>query len=232
MLVYGEPGAGKTYLAATAQDSDDTKPILFLDSEGGTVTIRRRKDVDVKSIRTMADIESIHNSLYADFDTGDGYYKTIIIDSLTELQGLDLRTVSEEEYRRNPDRVDKDVPTQRGWGKSRSRMSKIIRAFRDLPCHTICTALLHSEFDENTGITTVFPAFPGKLRAEVPGYFDVVGYLRAEEGKNEAKEVIVNRYLQVSKTRRVVAKDRTSSLGDVVENPSIPLMWELISNGS
>src|SRR4051812_4997929 len=83
LLIYGEPGAGKTYLAATAQDSEATSPILFLDVEGGTVTIRRRKDVDVVKVRSMQQVEEIHNKLYADTER---YYKTVIIDSLTELQ--------------------------------------------------------------------------------------------------------------------------------------------------
>lgn len=227
LLIYGEPGAGKTYLAATAQDSEDTKPILFIDVEGGTVTIRKRPDVDVIRVRSMQQVQDTHNKLYADTES---YYKTIIIDSLTELQKLDLRTVMEEEFRRNPEKTDVDVASQRGWGKSGERMRKIIRAYRDLPCNLICTSLLGSEVDEVNGGTNYYPAFPGKLRGEVPGYFDVVGYLRTEDVR-EGNQTIVVRKLQVAKTRRVVAKDRTSALGDVVDNPSIPLMWEMI-NGS
>lgn len=227
LLIYGEPGAGKTWLAATAQDSEETKPILFLDSEGGTVTIRKRKDVDVRKIRSMQEVQEIQNILYAD---DGGYYKTVVIDSLTELQHLDLRTVMKEEYNQKPDKIDIDVATQRAWGKSRERLTKIITSYRDLPCNIVCTALLGSEVDEVNGGSNYFPAFPGKLRGEIPGYFDIVGYLRAEDVRN-GNTVEVIRKLQVAKTKRVVAKDRTSALGDVVDNPSIPLMWELINNG-
>jgi hypothetical protein len=68
---------------------------------------------------------------------------------------------------------------------------------------------------------------PGKLRGEVPGYFDVVGYLKAEEQRVDGK-VVVTRMLQTTKTRRVVAKDRTSALPDIINNPTIPEMWSLI----
>lgn len=229
-LVYGEPGAGKTYLGATAQDSEDTSPILFLDVEGGTVTIRKRKDVDVVKIRSMEKIEKVHNDLFKAAANGEPlYYKTVIIDSLTELQKLDLRTVMQDEFNRNPDKTDVDVASQRGWGKSGERMRRIIRAYRDLPMNTICTALVGTELDEANGVYNYFPSLPGKLRGEVPGYFDVVGYLSTAERSIEGeKKKEVYRQLQVAKTRRVVAKDRTAALGDIVDSPSIPMLWEMI----
>jgi phage nucleotide-binding protein len=221
-LVYGEPGAGKTYLAGTAQDSSDTRPILFLDVEGGVVTLRKRKDVDVIRVRSIDEVEKVHNQLFLAADK-DRYYKTVIIDSVTELQKLDMRTVMKAAYDRNPDKVDPDVPSQREWGKSRERMTRIIRGFKDLPLHFIATAMLGSELDEASNTTLYHPAFPGKLRGEVPGYFDVVGYLAT---KQSGEEVI--RTLQVAKTRRVVAKDRTDSLGTLIESPTIPTIWEKI----
>jgi hypothetical protein len=224
MLIYGEPGVGKTYLAATAQDCAETKPILFVDVEGGTLTIRRRSDVDVRQVRTIKDVETIHNILYED---AGSYYKTVILDSLTELQKLDMKAVMEKEYNTNPERIDKDVPTQRAWGKSGNRVRAIIQAYRDLPIHTICTCLLAQEHDDTNGITTYFPSLPGKLRGEVSGYFDIVGYLKVEQGGAGTEQV---RKLQIAKTRRVIAKDRTGSLGEQIESPTIPLIMEMIAN--
>lgn len=225
LLIYGDPGAGKTYLAATAQDHKNTSPILFLDVEGGTTTIRHRPDVDVIQIRTMQEIEKIHKELFLDKDR---YYKTVIIDSITELQKLDMNTVMREQWQKKPDSTDIYVPSQREWGKSGERMRMIIRGFRDLPCNTIVTALLGESTDDSTGIKSYYPSLPGKLRNEVPGFFDVVGYLNtATEKDGDNKEVII-RQLQLAKTKRVIAKDRTSSLGDLIKNPTIPMMWELI----
>lgn len=226
-LIYGEPGAGKTHLAATAQDSEETSPILFLDVEGGVATIRRRKDVDVVQIRSIKKLDEVFTELEKETVQ---YYRTIIIDSITELQKLDMRTVMEVEYDRNPDKTDKDVPTQRAWGKSGERMRRIIRAFRDLECNLIVTALLAQDKDESTNITSYFPSLPGKLRSEVPGFFDIVGLLSTDTRK-EGDTQIVFRRLQTAKTQRVIAKDRTSALPELMENPSIPLIWEYISNG-
>lgn len=170
----------------------------------------------------MDQIVKVHDKLIND---KSGYYKTVVIDSLTELQKLDMRTIMQEQYSRKPDTTDVDVPSQREWGKNGERIRRIVRAFRDLPLNTIMTALAASEKDEGSGVVSFYPMLPGKMRAEVPGYFDIVGYLSAAEERNG--EVIVRR-LQLAKTRRVIAKDRTDSLGNLLENPTIPEMWDII----
>lgn len=228
--MYGEPGAGKTYLCGTAADNEDTRPLLFLDVEGGSMTLRNRPDVDVVQIRSMQEIINVSNELFKEPD----YYKTICVDSLTELQKLDLMTVTRDFKRTspNPERIDEDVPDQRSWGKSGVRISRIVRFLKDLPVNTIMTCLLATEWekdDKNRDTDTVklfYPSLPGKLRGEIPGYFDVVGFMKAEApipGK-------IERSLQVQKTKKVIAKDRTSALGMMVKEPTIPLMWDMINS--
>lgn len=224
LLIYGEPGAGKTYLAGTALDDKATSPVLLLDVEGGAVTLRSRKSLDVVQVRTIKEVENVNNELY---NAKDMHYKTVIIDSLTELQKLDMRTVQQNEYNRTPEKVDIDVPSQRAWGKSGERVRRIITAYKDLPCHVIATCLVGSELDEVNGVMNYYPSLPGKLRGDVPGYFDVVGYLKATS-KKVGQDTEIVRTLQVAKTERVVAKDRTGVLGTLIEAPTIPDMWSLI----
>lgn len=219
LLVYGDPGAGKTYLAATAQDHAETSPVLFLDVEGGTTTIRKRKDVDVKRISSIDELVQTHKLL----SDNPGFYKSVVIDSLTELQKLDMVGIMKELVQRRPD-LDPDVPGMREWGKSAEHVRRIVRGFRDLPMHTIFTALSQVERDEN-GVVTYYPSVPGKLKMEVPGFMDIVGFLTSTIEQEETQ-----RRIQFAKTRRVIAKDRTGSLGDVVEFPTIPLLWSLITN--
>jgi hypothetical protein len=170
----------------------------------------------------MKTIVAIHDKLEAD---KSGYYKTVVIDSLTELQKLDMRTIMSETYNKKPETTDIDVPSQREWGKNGERVRRIVRAFRDLPLNTIMTSLAATEKDEGTGMVMYYPMLPGKMRAEVPGYFDIVGFLTAVEERNG--EVTVRR-LQTTKTRRVIAKDRTDALDPVTESPSIPGIWDTI----
>lgn len=217
-LIYGEAGAGKTWLASTAQDHADTSPVLFLDVEGGTTTIRKRKDVDVKRVTSYEDMVEVHSMLYKE---NDGYYKTVIIDSLSELQKFDMGAIMKELANRRPD-LDPDVPGMREWGKSSTRMRKIVRGFRDLPMHTIMTCLVDIDRDENN-VLMFRPQLPGKLKVDIAGFMDIVGYLSSTVENDERI-----RKIQFAATRRVTAKDRTSSLGDVVHNPTIPELWKQI----
>lgn len=221
-LVYGDPGSGKTYLAGTAEDSPLTSPVLLLDVEGGTKTIRKRKGIDVKPVRSIKEVEAHYNLLFKSIENGALPYKTVVIDSLSELTDVDMKGIMDEAYGRNPEKVDKDVPSQREWGKARSHMRKIVRAFRDLPCNVIYTSHMQTLQEEGQP-TKYMPGFAGKLRTELPGFMDIVGRLEARQEGGE-----VTRYLQVVGTNRVVAKDRTASLGDILQNPSIPEMWNLI----
>jgi len=223
LLIYGHPGAGKTYLAGTAQDHEMTSPVLVLDVEGGTVTLRKRTGIDVIQVRSPQHMKEIHDSLRTD---NNGYYKTVVIDSITELQKLDMREVMREMLQKRPDR-DPDVPDKREWGISGEHIRRIIRAYRDLEMNTIFTALMVDYKDDKSGQVTFSPSLPGKLRNEVPGFIDIVGYLHVTVQGEE-----INRILQLQPTQKVMAKDRTASLGATLVNTTIPEMWDIIHNGS
>lgn len=231
-LVYADPGAGKTYLLGTADDDPRTKPYLHIDIDGGTKTIKHklttktRKGIDKKTIRNLDQLTELYNRLIASIKNGRLYYKTVGLDNLSELADLDMKTIMRKAYENNPDKVDVDVPSQREWGKSRSHMRNIVRAFRDLPCNVIFTAHV-ATLQEEGQPTKYFPGFAGKLKTDLPGFVDVVGHLRPIV---QGEEIV--RKLQVQGTNRVIAKDRTSALGTVVENPTIPMMWDLIQNHS
>jgi phage nucleotide-binding protein len=223
MLVYGEPGVGKTFFCGTADDHKDTSPVLLLDVEGGTLTLRKRAKIDVAPVRSQKDVVEIHNQLKAN----PGYYKTVVIDSLSELQKLDMRDIMVDAVRKRPDQ-DIDVPSQREWGKSIEHIRKIVRAFRDLPCNTIMTALAYSDKDGESNAMVYTPNLPGKLKVEVPGFLDIVGYYFTAVENDQ-----VIRRMQFQKTRRVVAaKDRTDSLGSKIDDPTIPQLWSLIHGGN
>lgn len=220
LLVYGDPGVGKTRLMSTAQDHEGTAPILFLDIDGGVTTLRKRPDIDVRSIRSIQDITDIYNEVVKDTS---GYYRSIVIDSLTELQKLDMTTVMRSAPAVQRGDQDPDVPSQREWGKSSERIRRIVRAYRDLPMNTLFTAHAYQVTDKDGNLVGIYPSLPGKLRIEISGFLDIVGYMFVD-----LKGTETIRKLQFAKTKRVIAKDRTDSLGDLVEAPGIPLLWEKI----
>lgn len=222
ILPFGAPGAGKTVLAGTADDSPLTSPVIFADIEGGTRSIRKRKGIDVVRIRATEELVDLHTKLLTE---NDGYYKTFVLDSLTELQKLDMVGIMKELVSRRPD-MDPNVPSQREWGISIERMRKIVRAFRDLPMNTIFTCGVLREQDNNNNVTYM-PSLPGKLKMEIAGFVDVVGYMTAS-----VDDGVSVRRIQFQQTQKVIAKDRTASLGDIVDNPTIPMLWELMHNNA
>ncbi len=220
LLVYGPAGAGKTYLAGTAQDHQDTAPVLFLDMEGGTTTLRHRKDIDVVRIETSARLNEVYEMVA--MDTED-HYKTIVLDSLTELHSVIMNDVMITRLEKRPDLAG-EPPGMKEWGLAGDKLKKVVRAFRDLPCNTILIALDKTDKDEN-GKVSIAPALPGQLSMNIPGFLDIVGYMTA----NDEEDQIVRR-LQTQKTRKVIAKDRTGVLPAVIESPSIPLIFEALSD--
>lgn len=227
VLLYADPGIGKTYQIGTCANDPRLAPVLLFDAEGGTTTLRHMDNIDVIPIRSIVELEEKYNKLYASIKVDDDgtprmYYKTVAIDTVTELADLDMRFIMKAAYARNPDKVDIDVPSPREWGINRSHVRKIIRAFRDLPCHTIFTAHVGTEHEENMP-PKFFPGFAGKLKQEVPGFCDIVGYM-----SNDTTTGVLERRVQFQGTRRVVAKDRTSALGDLIIDPSMTKFWDLI----
>ena len=226
MLFYGDPGTGKTRLIGTAGEDKRLGPMIIADIEGGVITLRKMKGIEVVQIRTMDQFEKLINELANDTT---GYYKSFGCDGITELQKLDMGTVMKQAKlsARNPDNVDIDVPSPREWGKSGERMRRILRAARDLPMHTFFTALEAQETDQQTDVTRFFPSIPGKLKNELSGFFDVVGRLEAKSVPGKPGEVM--RTLQTARTTKVAAKDRFDILPQLMENPTIPSMWDLIT---
>lgn len=196
--------------------------MLFIDVEGGTTTIRRKKDIDVVSLRSIKQLESVYDELRT---ANEGYYKTCVIDSLTELQKLNMRVIMKETPAVLEGRQDPDVPSMREWGKSGEHIRRIVRGFRDLEMNVIMTALVDVDKDEN-GVVRFRPSLPGKLKMEVPGFMDVVGFYSAVM----EQDTLIRR-LQFAATRRVIAKDRTGNLGDMVDNPTFPDLWDKMQKG-
>jgi phage nucleotide-binding protein len=220
MMIHGESGVGKTYLLGTAQDEKETSPVLILDIDGGIKTLRHRKDIDVIQVRSIDQLIGVYRDLFNAIPS-DGKkfpYGTIGIDTFSELQQLDLIEVMREFGKMN-DKIDVDVPDQRGYGKSGTHMRKLARAFRDLPCNLILNCHTQSERDNNMRMIYQ-PKLVGKLRIDIPGFLDVVGYYRAEADGDE-----VTRYLQLMKTETTMAKDRTGAFDSIEVNPTIPSMW-------
>lgn len=167
VLVYGESGVGKTVFASTAP-----RPILWLESEGGTHSIGDKKGIDVVRVEGLTDYRQVLQHLTANQDA----YKSVVIDSFSETQAAILKDIMRAAVKADPGR-DEFAPLFSEWGRLTGIMREIARAYRDLPMNTVITALTREDKDDLTGRIKVGPRLSPALSGELPGFMDAVVYL-------------------------------------------------------
>lgn len=231
MIVYGEPGTGKTVFLATALDVPALNPCLLLDLEGGSMSINSKcVAVDFQSlekvtpnkinrlrIKTWKELEDAIDYLYS----AKNVYKTVMLDSLTETNYINLSTVTKAAGRQ-------DAAQIQDYGKSAAQMRKTVREFRNFDdINVFISCLANEDKDERTGILKVKPSLTGKLVGEIPALVDIVGFLHIDKDE-------VTRVMSFQPSGRYVAKDRTEggALGDEIDDCSIPEIYKRIHGDS
>jgi hypothetical protein len=230
LLVYGQPGVGKTSLLATANLHPLTAPILIINVEGGMLSVSDasvlglKEAPDVTDLRSFDDLERIFWFLAK----GDHPYKSVGLDSLSELQMVNLDSVVSQMVgkagRSGSKRDNLDDVWLEDYGTSTQQLRRVVRQFRDLPMHVfaVCAEATSQDKDKNE---SAHPALTPKLRSSVLAYMDVVGYQFIKtEGDKTTRCLLTQPY------DKWVSKDRSPGqrLGQVVDEPSIPKIMDLI----
>jgi hypothetical protein len=219
MLIYGISGAGKTTLAGSSDSVSEMRPVLFIDVEGGTLSLRNMFP-NVEKVRIGS--WQAFDSLYEELKTGKHEFKTIVVDSLTEVQKLSMEFTMDTRKGNDP----MAIPEIKEWGINTEHVRKFVRKFRDLPMNVIMTALVRVDVDKRTTMTTKKPSLTGKAADEVSAFFDIVAHLYIEtvEEKNE-------RILLTDSIPGVIAKDRTNLLDKQILNPTMQYIFKQIQEG-
>jgi phage nucleotide-binding protein len=200
-LIYGESGAGKTVLGSTLP-----QPILFLDAERGMLSVKG-KNLDAVTINSVQAVGEAYSKLLT-----DNHYKSIVIDSLSELADLVL--------------LDQKSRTKDGrlaYQMAGEIIAKIMRDFRALNKHVCFLARLDKTQDE-TGKIMFGPSVLGQsLSKSVPYHVDEVFALRVGRLENGKKY----RYLLTDGDDQWLAKDRSGKLDEIAE-PNLDNLIKLI----
>lgn len=223
ILVYGDSGVGKTVFAGSASAVELLSPVLHIDVEGGTLSLVRTFP-NVRRVRLTSwnQLQQIYDDIYM----GKTPYKTIIIDSLTELQRFSMDQIMADVIASDKrGEQDPDVPAQRDWGKNQNQIRYFVRAFRDLPQNVIFTALASEVQDKRTGMWKTKPSLPGKLANEIAAFLDEVFYYYIKQVNG-----VDQRLLLTKQTASQVAKDRSGILEAVVEEPTMAAIYSLITS--
>jgi len=219
MLIYGESGTGKTTLAGSSDSVPEMRKVLVIDIEGGVLSLKNRyPDVETIRVKTWESMQEVYNQL----SVGDHEFNTIVIDSLSEAQKMSMDRIMRKLVEQYPER-EETVPQIREWNINIEQTRKFVRLFRDLPVTTIFTALSREDRNPMRGTIRRKPFLSGKVSDEVAGFLDIVVYLYTKEVDEQLARVLL-----CGSTEDTVAKDRTDKLPFTIENPTMPMIWDLI----
>jgi phage nucleotide-binding protein len=203
VMIYGEPGTGKTTFAGSA---GAVGPTLIIDVERGSRTLVGQPNVDVMEYVSIEQVEATIRYLRDD-DSAFAKYDTIVFDSLSEMQRrlIDAQlTAASKSVGMPVYKADWDI-----YNINTQRLRSLMSAFRDIPKNLIVTSQARLDKEEATGIMSWRPDLTPKLAATVAGLFDVVGYLRIDS-KGQ-------RVLQVQPSKTVLAKTRTNLPKEIID---------------
>ncbi len=163
LLLYGDSGAGKTWMASAAD-----KCAILLTERNGEHSIRMSNpDALYVYVTSPEQVREFFRAAL-EGELAEQGIKTLVVDGLTEIQRMFKDEIEAE-------RGDGEFSV-RDWGTLHEKVRGVLRMLRDLPYHVVCTALAQTyDGDE---IHYVKPQFQGKtFPDEVMQYFNAVGYV-------------------------------------------------------
>lgn len=218
-LIYGHSKAGKSWLGDTTP-----APRLVLDAEGGSRFTPSTKttwnpgtqkppeadgtwETCLVPVQGYQAVKQAYDWLYS----GQHPFRSVVIDSLTELQQRAIDDIAGTNQMQVQD-----------WGTLLRVVSDLVRKYRDLithPVRPLDTVVMIAMLDD--AAMPRRPLMQGKMRSFLPYYVDCCGYLGAyyrEDGTPFRRLVLAN-------TPEYVAGERVGGrLGQYVDDPDVSEM--------
>lgn len=183
MMIYGQPGSGKSRLAATAALDERLAPCLFLEHFGNPIAFRNyEKKPDVVTVYQMSDFNGPYEWFYegqpADHPFCKSHnlrppYKTLVIDSLTEVQRFVTRRVTGVEAAMAPGDLAPALGRQ-GFGSLLGTMMNWAAFYIQLPMNVV---LISHEQQLSETVKQIRPLIWGQSGNEIAGFCYIVGRL-------------------------------------------------------
>lgn len=204
VLIGGFSASGKTTLAKTIDDK-----CLVISAESGLLVLQGTS-VDYIDLSKSDDGASLNSAkqrlsrladIFTYLQSGKHPYKSVFLDSLTEIGDLVLEQL-QEEY---PD----PKHTLPMFGHNKKKMRSIIKKFRDLPLHVYMTCITKFEKDDNNKRFMAF-SLPGSISDELPQYFNEIFYVHVDA---EGKRSLVTK----ANDTLIYCRDRSNKLQPIEE---------------
>lgn len=233
---YGRAGSGKTTLASTFPT-----PILLLDvKDEGTDSIRDVKGVKVLEITEWDDFEDAYWWL----KQNPKAYKTVVIDTVTQLQQMIVEEISASKNLKGKAAGDWGTMTKGDWGDVAARMKTWITNFRDLPMEVVFLAQdrVFNGDEESSAEGEIDPEVGPRLSPSVSSHLcaavSIIGntFIRSHierkkiNGRTKSKEVI-EYCLRLGPSSAYITKIRkpkSVSLPNFIVDPTFEEILEII----
>lgn len=192
-LIYGMSGTGKTHLAATYCRLYPEDPVLLIDVDQGSATLKAKDLADIKNLFVVSfdDFKDLNNAYELCRDNTvekwcaaipemEGLltkpFRCIIWDTWSEMQwemSSELRTKNKL---MGKGLTFRDNIQLQHWGQLTDLNKLSVAAFKELPIDCLFLMQAAIKEDATTGQIIKGPAIHGKLVTELPALFTTVIY--------------------------------------------------------
>jgi len=194
--VFGPSKVGKTRLVSTANTDTRTAPLLLIDLEHGDRSLRGL-GVDLVRVKDWDDF----NEVYAYLAKGDHPYRSIALDSASEINWMSILSVLDMKAATGSSGKVKDnnKAERDDYGRSRIQMRRLVRYLIDLGLHTFIIAGSSDVLDPRIGMLKK-PALNGQLANDIPAMMDIIAYLDmvGVEDKQFKRTLVLKNYANVA----------------------------------
>lgn len=250
LLIYGDFGVGKTFLAGTASDVNSMRDVLILSAESGDQTLdvdgdddkHRFSDIDVIDIKDYSTTGKVFDYLKLHCQLReDGDIERMAANE-SRLKGKEIKPGKHKEYHTviidslsefdqyclnqllgitDETRLDDEASTAE-WAEYKKNSGMMRRFVRNFRDLPMNVIFIcgRNYVQDEMKRFNFLPSMTGKLSSHVQGFMDVVGYLVTDKVTEDGAEI--PRKLYVQPVGKFAAKCRfTRFKGTNFENPTM-----------
>ena len=190
--------------------------------------------VGTNSKKRFIDTFDMFQMAYWYLKTGNHPYKTVVLDTVTNMQEIAMRFVMKKEQNWDATK-DMDMPTKRDWGGLSQIMKRWLIDFRNLPMNVVFIAQekRNDDDDLDSDQVSVFPQLSASVRGILGGAVDVIGntYVREVEDDKNPGKTRIKFCMRIGPNSKYLAKCRTprgAKCPSSIVNPSYDALQKIM----